>query len=594
MRPVTPRSLKSKAGAFQIEKGVIAARIGDDDERGRQPALPAHQPGLEQRMTGGVGAPGRHHFIVARDQADVGLRLGGRARQRIDEDMDAVIAGKCRQAEVGYDEPLGGERTVVFAFRPRGLRGHHVDARAQIADRLVDRESRRHLGVERAFDRELPAPHVKAALVGEPLQFIATEAALEVLADDRIEQVAVPDPVDLDGDGRGVDADDRNAALAGARQHIGLGGEAHERTAVADINGEIRGLRQRLLHRRRQAGANRDAVALAVLQAFDAELLFVRRQRRLVLPGQADEWRKVDALARQLLGELEADARRGEIRIDAVVQQPEAVIVAHLFILRADIGDFAQFERQAQRVERRTPQGAVGIAASHEDQRLGLFARVGGALIGDIGGRRGAVEQRCALAVVGRPRPKDRPREAQPIRGVAGGDRDDLTEDLHAAFQVVAREGRVGITAQRRQRLRHRPGIGLDLALQADGSFGEIVSMVGLVGGKGGNARKHQQRRRQAGAHQCEHRSTSYPAEAGDQLSTTCHFMGKSCRRRGGLRRFSGSRRSSIPNRAKIRYACGCRHRRCASFIPPERPRSRAGEHQTRILREIPRPFRLC
>ena len=241
---------------FQIEKGVIAARIGGDDERRRQPALSAHQPGLEQCMAGGIGAPGRHHFIVARDQADVGLRRGGRARQRIDEDMDAVIAGKRGEAEVGYDEPLGGERIIVFAFRPRGLRRHHIDAWAQIADRLVDRESRHHLGVERAFDRKLPAPHAKAALVGQPLQFIAAQAALEVLADDGIEQVAVADPIDLDGHLRRVDADDRNAALSGAGQHIGLGGEADERAAVADIDGKVRRLCQGLLHRRRQAGAN--------------------------------------------------------------------------------------------------------------------------------------------------------------------------------------------------------------------------------------------------------------------------------------------------------------------------------------------------
>jgi hypothetical protein len=52
---------------------------------------------------------------------------------------------------------------------------------------------------------------------------------------------------------------------------------------------------------------------------------------------------------------------------------------------------------------------------------------------------------------------------------------------------VVARQRRVGIAPQCHQRLGHRPGIGLDLALQADGGVGEIVSVIGLVGGKGGN-----------------------------------------------------------------------------------------------------------
>ncbi len=163
------------------------------------------------------------------------------------------------------------------------------------------------------------------------------------------------------------------------------------------------------------------------------------------------------------------------------------MVVAHLFILRAHIGDFAPLQREAQRVEGRTPQRAVGIAAAEQDERRGLVARVGGALIGDVGGGRGAFAQHRAVAIVGRPDLKDGSREAQPVCGIGGGDRSDLAERLHAGLLVVARQRRVGIAAQRRQRLGHRPGIGLDLGLQADGGVGEIVAVIGLVGGKGGN-----------------------------------------------------------------------------------------------------------
>ena len=92
-----------------------------------------------------------------------------------------------------------------------------------------------------------------------------------------------------------------------------------------------------------------------MLETLDAELSILRGERRLVLAGDRDERREIGALARQILGELEADARRGRVRIDAVVEQPEAVILAHALVLLPDLGDLAQFERNAQRIERRTP-----------------------------------------------------------------------------------------------------------------------------------------------------------------------------------------------------------------------------------------------
>ena len=84
------------------------------------------------------------------------------------EDVDAVIARERRQAEVGDDEPLRRELAVVLvvaraAFR---LRGHHIDAGLEIADRLVDRESRGDVGVEHRLDLQLALPGERALLVG--------------------------------------------------------------------------------------------------------------------------------------------------------------------------------------------------------------------------------------------------------------------------------------------------------------------------------------------------------------------------------------------------------------------------------------------
>ena len=53
---------------------------------------------------------------------------------------------------------------VVAGSTPAGRRHHHIDAGRQIADRLVDRERRGDVGVERLLDRELALPDLRAAL----------------------------------------------------------------------------------------------------------------------------------------------------------------------------------------------------------------------------------------------------------------------------------------------------------------------------------------------------------------------------------------------------------------------------------------------
>ena len=92
-----------------------------------------------------------------------------------------------------------------------------------------------------------------------------------------------------------------------------------------------------------------------MLQSLDAELFVFHRQCRLVGAGQHDERREIGA-RRQSFGELEAGARRGGIGIDRVIEHAEAVLLAQPFVLRAHVGDLAQFERDPQRIERRPPQ----------------------------------------------------------------------------------------------------------------------------------------------------------------------------------------------------------------------------------------------
>jgi len=186
--------------------------------------------------------------------------------------------------------------------------------------------------------RAVSVDELDAALFGQLVDVVAVEVALEIASHHGLEQVAVADAVDFERHCVGVDADERNAALAGARQHVGLACEAHHRLAVAHVDVELGGLRQRLLDRRGDAGAQRDGVTLAVLETFDTELPVLDRQCGLVLAAHADERRKIGALTGQILGELEADARRGCVGIDRVVEQPEAVVLAHALVLLPDVG----------------------------------------------------------------------------------------------------------------------------------------------------------------------------------------------------------------------------------------------------------------
>ena len=163
------------------------------------------------------------------------------------------------------------------------------------------------------------------------------------------------------------------------------------------------------------------------------------------------------------------------------------MILAHALVLLAHLGDLAQFERGAQRIERRPPDRAVGKAAAHDQEAFGFLARIARALIGDVGGGGGALEQQSALAVVARTDLQHRLGQPQPVRAVVGGDRHDLSEDLHAAAEIVALEGGVRLAPQRRGGLRHRARFGLDLRFELDRRVGEIVALEGLVGGNGGN-----------------------------------------------------------------------------------------------------------
>ena len=222
-----------------------------------------------------------------------------------------------------------------------------------------------------------------------------------------------------------------------------------------------------------------------MLETLDAELSILRGDGRLILARHRHERREIHPLAGEILGELEANARRGCVRVDTVVQQSEAMVLTDAFVLLAHLGHFAQFKRGAQRVQCRTPYRTVGVGARDDDQALGFLPAVTRTLVGDVGSGRCAFEQRRAFAVVARPYLQHGFGKTQPVCAVVGRHRHDLPQDLHARAKIVALEGGISLAPQRRRGLADLTGLSLDLGFELDGGVGEIVALEGLVGGKG-------------------------------------------------------------------------------------------------------------
>ena len=221
-----------------------------------------------------------------------------------------------------------------------------------------------------------------------------------------------------------------------------------------------------------------------MLQTLDAKLLLDSRERRFVGAGQDHERGKVGA-PRQIFGKLETGTRRSSIGIDTIVEHAEAVLVAHLLIQAAHVGDFAHFERQSERVQRRPPLFALAHHIAEESKAVGLLGPVRGPLIGDVSRGGGALEQEIFLVIVGRADLHDGAREPQPGGAVVGRGGDDLAKECHTAAEIVLGECRIGVAADLRERLGGLAGVLLDLRLQRNRAVGEPLVLEGLFGGAG-------------------------------------------------------------------------------------------------------------
>ena len=316
-----------EAGAGQVDEGEVRVRHRRGQHARRQAAGAARHAGAEVRHAARVGDRLAEQFVVARDQlhGDAFERL--RRFQRAGEDVQSVVAEQSRDADVGDDEPLRGERLPVLLLAVRGLRRHHVDAGPALGQCVVDGEDRGHLVVERALHRHGAGPHLHAGVLGESFGVPLVELAQERPVADRAGQAALADAIERDLDLGGVDGDGGNTLGADARQHEIVAREAHRGAAVAHVDVENGCFLQRLVDDGGDAGAHGDLIALAMRDAIDAELFARRGDRRRGLSVERHIGREVEPPGFQFLGELDADPRRGRVGVDRVVDDAEAVLL---------------------------------------------------------------------------------------------------------------------------------------------------------------------------------------------------------------------------------------------------------------------------
>ena len=220
---------------FQAEEGVVglarrrrARPAPGRPRRASSPASKCTKPSLS------VGLVASTSLLRAISRTSTWpARLG--ARQRMDEDVDAVVAGIGGQPEIGDDEPLASRAgRSRSAPRPSAPPSSH----RRRASRSPTAWSTGNAVVTSALSvcstASSPLHTLTPRSSAEPLDLVAVEIALEVAAEHGVDQIAVADAVDRRcSTALVLTLTHRNAALAGARQHIGLAGKAHERLAVA-------------------------------------------------------------------------------------------------------------------------------------------------------------------------------------------------------------------------------------------------------------------------------------------------------------------------------------------------------------------------
>ncbi len=464
----------------QRQECIVGALAFRDQDGRRKSAGAAHETHVEFREALRVGLDRAEHFIVLREQLE--FRVGDRlcVAEVTHENMQAVFRRYRGNPEIGDDEPLRREvRILLAAGGVCRNGGHHIDARAQILDGFVDREGGGDFLVQFGVHVEFALEGERALIFGKLVDLVARQRLAELGVERRRNERALADADDLDVQLFRVDGNDRDTALAGARQHVGAARESGVSLAVADINLEFGGVAEGFAVLRRNAAARGHGVGFAMAQALDADLLFVRGHRRLVDALHRDERREV-GLGRERIGELDAGARRGDVGIDRIVEHAEAVRFAQVIVERFELRRFAALQREFQRIERRAPEFAVGINAADDFERFGFLRAVGGAPVRKIGRRRGPIPDDVAVGGALRTDFAERAGIAKPEGCILFGVDRELAEALCMRARVVRGARRVRFLAKIGGRARTACKFSLKLRFQPCRSSGKIGALESL------------------------------------------------------------------------------------------------------------------
>ncbi len=319
-------------GARHVEEDVILSRILRGQHCRNHAGRAAHQAGGEDCRAILVRLGRAEDFIVLGKQLqiDAGHRLG--AAERTGKHMQPVRAGIGGETDIGDDEPLRRLRIPFLAMAVAGRSGQHIDAGLAGRKRLVDRKTGDHVLVQLAADIDRAVPDEFAAVLLNLVGRITAHLGQELRVGEQRGDIAVADAIELQIRLLGIDRNDRNAAACGGRQHKTVARKTHHRRAVLDVDVEIDLGQQRLIHRRRQAAAQRQLVALAMGQAFDADLIVLGFHRLRRLAVEHDIGRVIDTGLYQRFGKLHADPRIGAVIVDAIVGDAETLAFAQVVI----------------------------------------------------------------------------------------------------------------------------------------------------------------------------------------------------------------------------------------------------------------------
>ena len=337
-----------EAGPGHVEEDVVVGTAAGSDHRRRQGCAAAHETGIEACAAFGISRGSGEDLVVLGNQLqlDVGERAG--RCQRAGKDVQAVGAGKGREADVGDDEPLC--RAAVPVLGHGGWRdgGQHIDAGLAGGQRFLKRDAGDDFPVLLGGDVQGTLPDEFADLVLHAAGSVAVHLGEELRGGEERGDVAVTDPVEFEIGAFRVHRNERNALPGGGRQDETVTCEADAGAAVTDIDFELDRRFQVFVDGGGQAGAKGKPIAAAMLQPFYADLVVLGFECLWCLAVQGDEGGVVDTTLDQRFGELDAGARRGAVGIDSVVH--DAKSLAGTEILEGGFDFFIRREFKARLV----------------------------------------------------------------------------------------------------------------------------------------------------------------------------------------------------------------------------------------------------